>query len=88
MAQSIRRGSRLPVSLFEPTALWGPVSEPEHLRDRMGRLCNQITPQRPGQSPGAAHAVEAHADKLNCFQPGWPRADPWPGHWPCLSLGG
>jgi len=51
MAQPIRRGSRFPVSLFEPTALWDPASEVEYLRDRMGRLYNQITPQEPGQSP-------------------------------------
>jgi len=51
MAQPIRRGSRFPVSLFEPIALWDPVSELEYLRDRMGRLYNQITPQGPGQSP-------------------------------------
>jgi len=36
MALPIRRGSRFPVSLFEPTALWDPVSEFEYLRDRMG----------------------------------------------------
>ena len=51
MAQPIRRGSRFPVSLFEPPALWDPASEVEYLRDRMGRLYNQITPQEPGQSP-------------------------------------
>ena len=51
MAQPSRRGSRFPVSLFEPTAQWDPVSELEYLRDRMGRLYNQITPQGPGQSP-------------------------------------
>jgi HSP20 family protein len=51
MAQPIRRGSRFPVSLFEPPALWDPVSEFEYLRDRMGRLSDQITPPGPGQSP-------------------------------------
>ena len=52
MALPIRRGSRFPVSLFEPTAVWDPASEYEYLRDRMGRLYNQITPQgEPGQSP-------------------------------------
>src|SRR6266705_6827627 len=51
MAQPIRRGSRFPVSLFEPTALWDPVSEFEYLRDRMGRLYEQIAQQGPDQSP-------------------------------------
>ncbi len=51
MALPIRRGSRFPVSLFEPTALWDPVSEFEYLRDRMGRLYDQITQQGPDQSP-------------------------------------
>ena len=51
MAQPIRRGSRFPVSLFEPAPLWDPAVEYEYLRDRMGRLYDQITPQGPGQSP-------------------------------------
>ena len=51
MALPIRRGSRFPASLFEPTAWWDPVSEFEHLRDRMGQLYDQITQQGPGQSP-------------------------------------
>ncbi len=51
MALPIRRGSRFPASLFEPTALWDPVSEFEYLRDRMGRLYDQLTPQGPDQSP-------------------------------------
>jgi HSP20 family protein len=51
MAQPIRRGSRFPVSLFEPTPPWDPASELEYLRDRMGRLYDQITPQGPGQPP-------------------------------------
>ena len=53
MAQPIRRGSRFPVSLFEPTALWDPVSELEYLRDRMGRLYDQITPQGPASRHGS-----------------------------------
>ena len=57
MAQPIRRGSRFPVSLFEPTALWDPVSELEYLRDRMGRLYNQITPQEPGQGGARFQAI-------------------------------
>ena len=51
MAQPIRRSSRFPVSLFEPTAVWDPASEYEYLRDRMRRLYDQITPQGSGQSP-------------------------------------
>lgn len=54
MAQPIRRSSRFPVSLFEPTAVWDPAVEYEYLRDRMGRLYDQITqitPQGPGQWP-------------------------------------
>jgi HSP20 family protein len=51
MAQPIRRGGRFPVSLFEPTPPWDPASEYEYLRDRMGRLYDQIIPQGPGQPP-------------------------------------
>ena len=51
MAQPIRRGSRFPVSLFEPTALWDPASEFDYLRDRMGRLYDQFNQQGHDQSP-------------------------------------
>jgi HSP20 family protein len=51
MALPIRRGSRFPVSLFEPVAVWDPGSEVEYLRERMGRLYEQLTPQWPEQSP-------------------------------------
>jgi HSP20 family protein len=51
MALPIRRGSRFPASLFEPTALWDPVGEFEYLRERMGRLYEQISQQGPEQSP-------------------------------------
>ncbi len=51
MALPIRRGSRFPASLFEPTALWDPVSEFDYLRERMGRLYEQISQQGPEQSP-------------------------------------
>jgi len=51
MALPTRRGSRFPASLFEPTALWDPVSEFEYLRERMGRLHEQISQQGPEQSP-------------------------------------
>jgi HSP20 family protein len=42
--------ARIP-PLFEPTALWDPVSEYEYLRERMGRLYEQIAQQGPEQSP-------------------------------------
>jgi HSP20 family protein len=51
MAPPIRRGGRFPVSLFGPPAPWDPVSELGYLRDRVGRLYDQITPRGPGQSP-------------------------------------
>ena len=50
MALPIQRRSRFPVSLFEPT-VWDPANELEYLRDRMGRLYEQLTPQGPGQPP-------------------------------------
>ena len=50
MALPIRRGSRFPVSLFEPTTWWDPASEVEYLRDRI-RLYEQLTQQGPGHSP-------------------------------------
>ncbi|HUK72136.1 MAG TPA: Hsp20/alpha crystallin family protein [Streptosporangiaceae bacterium] len=51
MALPIRRGGRFPASLFEPTALWDPVSEFDYMRDRMGRLYEQLTQQGHDQSP-------------------------------------
>ena len=51
MAMPIRRGSRFPASLFEPTTLWDPFSEFEYLKERMGRLYEQISHQGPEQSP-------------------------------------
>jgi HSP20 family protein len=51
MALPIQRRSRFPASLFEPTTVWDPASELEYLRDRMGRLYEQLTPQGPGQPP-------------------------------------
>ncbi len=51
MALPIRRGSRFPASLFEPTVQWDPVSEFEYMRERMGRLYDQIAQQGPDQSP-------------------------------------
>jgi HSP20 family protein len=50
MALPIRRGTRFPVSLFEPTAWWDPASEVDYLRDRI-RLYEQLTQQGPGHSP-------------------------------------
>jgi HSP20 family protein len=51
MALPIQRTSRFPVSLFEPAMVWDPASELEYLRDRMGRLYEQLGPQGPGPSP-------------------------------------
>ena len=50
MALPIQRGSRFPVSLFEPTAWWDPASEAGYLRNRI-RLYEQRAQQGPAHSP-------------------------------------